>query len=102
MMIKLFSKKRPYGGGESATEWMLKLNRLGVFLHAHVERPGTQLRTQKADSCDPVAAILGADGSASGCKPVGAPRVRDSLGTWRDRRVAALSYFDFTISGAIH
>ena len=59
------------------------------------------LRAQKTDSCDPLAAVLGADGSASGGRFVGALGVRDSLGAGRDRRVATLPHFDFTISGAI-
>jgi len=54
-------------------------NRLGVFLHTNVGRSGTQLRTQKADSCDPLAAILGADGSASGCRSAGTAGFRDSI-----------------------
>src|SRR5215472_4307774 len=76
-------------------------NRLGVLLQSHVERSGAQLRTQKANSRDPLAALLGADGSARRRRPYGTARVRDSLGTWRDRRVAALSCSDFTISGAV-
>jgi hypothetical protein len=76
-------------------------NCLGVFLYTHVERSGAELRPQKADSCEPLAAPLGANRAARGCRSAGAAGVRDSLGTRRDRRVAALSYFDFTISGAI-
>ena len=56
--------------GESATEWLLKLI---------VGRSGTQLRTQKPDSCDPLAAILGADGSARGCRSAGTAGFRDSI-----------------------
>jgi len=76
-------------------------NRLGVFLHAHVERSGAELRPQKADSRDPLAALLGADGPARDIRCAGAARLRDSMGKGRDRRFATLSYFDFTISGAI-
>ena len=76
-------------------------NRLGVFLHAHVERSGAELRPQKADSRDPLAALLGADGSARGCRSAGAARLRDSMGTGRDRRIATLPYFDLTFSGTV-
>ena len=37
-----------------------------------------------------------------GCRFVWAAGVRGSLGTGRDRRVATLPYFDFTVSRAIN
>ena len=85
-----------WGNGMAA-----QANRLGVFLHAHVERSGTELWPQKVDSRDSLAALSGADGSARGCRSAGAARLRDSMGTRRDRRIATLPHFDFTISGAI-
>jgi hypothetical protein len=41
-------------------------NHLEVFLHAHVERSSAELRPQKADSRDRLAALLGTDGPARG------------------------------------
>src|SRR5215831_5958226 len=76
-------------------------NRLGVFLHAHVGGSGAKLWPQEADSRDPLVGLLGADGQASGYRSAGATGLRDSLGTGRDRRIATLPHFDFTISGAI-
>src|SRR5204863_7529073 len=56
-------------------------NRLGVFLHAHVERSRAELWPQKTDSRDTLDALLGADGPARDIRCAGAARLRDSMGT---------------------
>ena len=44
---------------------------------------------------------MGADSPARSCRSNRAVGLRDSLGAGRDRRIAILLHFDFTISGAI-
>jgi hypothetical protein len=66
-----------------------------------VDFASTELRAEKAGTRDSLATLLGANGAASGWRCAGVPGIRGSLGAGRDRRVATLPYFDFTVSGAI-
>jgi hypothetical protein len=85
---------------ESATEWQLKLI-VWEFFCTLTWSGRARNCAQKADPRDPLAPLLGADGPARGCGSAGTAGVRDSMGTGRNRRVATLPHFDFTISGAI-
>src|SRR5262249_35988987 len=49
-----------------------------------------QLWTQEADSCDSLAALLGADRAARRCRSAGTAGLRDSVGSGRHRRIASL------------
>jgi len=75
---------------ESATEWQLKLIVWEFFCTLTWSGRARNCVRQKADSCDPLAALLGADSSTRGCRSVAESGVRDSMGTRRDRRPAAL------------
>src|SRR5437870_7172216 len=86
---------------ESATEWQLKLIVWEFFCTLTWSGRARNCVRKRRTHVTRWLGYLGADGSASGCRSVGALGVRDSLGAGRDRRFATLSYFDFTIPGAI-
>jgi|SRR6476646_12284359 len=86
---------------ESATEWQLKLIVWEFFCTLTWSGRARNCVRKRRTHVTRWLRVFGADGSASGCTSIGAVGIRDSLGTRRDRRVATLSYFDFTIPGAI-